>query len=372
MKRLLYVAPALALSRFIPGTGVLGAVVLLVSLIFVHELGHFLVAKAIGIPVDIFSLGIGPRVVGFRWKETDVRLSLLPVGGYVHLAGYNPEEPDADDPYGFLSQPIWRRGLFYLGGILANVAMTVVLLYVLGLRQVRVTVLGTEPSPLLVLDVGKGTPAETAGLRPGDAIHRLGDLAFPSGSSSEAIAYIEARADQPIPLVLDREGKERRLVVTPKALAGRGKIGITFEPSRLVTQIRPFQASDLRTAGTYAVVRSVALAAEVGQSLAKLVTGRVKAYEVGGPITIMKAGSQAAKRGWVDFLFFTSLISMNLAILNLLPLPILDGGHLAFLVLEKLRGRDLPIKLKERILAGGMVFLAAVMGLVIFMDLFRR
>ncbi|NTV74901.1 MAG: hypothetical protein HGA66_11920 [Holophaga sp.] len=97
MKRLLYTAPALLLVSFIPGAGFWGPVVLLVGLIFFHELGHFLVAKWMGLPVEVFSLGFGPRVAGFAWKETDVRLSLLPLGGYVRLAGYNPEEPDAED-----------------------------------------------------------------------------------------------------------------------------------------------------------------------------------------------------------------------------------------------------------------------------------
>ena len=127
-------AALLLAGRFV---GIAGAAVMIGGIIFLHELGHFLAAKRMGMPVEVFSLGFGPRLLGFRWKETDVRLSALPLGGYVKLAGYNPEEPDAEDPYGFLNQPYRKRMLFYAGGILSNLATAAILLYAISLNQVR-------------------------------------------------------------------------------------------------------------------------------------------------------------------------------------------------------------------------------------------
>ena len=117
MKRLLFFAPSIFILGFaFPGAGFWGPVIMLGGLIFVHELGHFLVAKWMKLPVEVFSLGFGPRLIGFKWHETDVRLAALPLGGYVKLMGFNPEEPEAEDPHGFLSQPAWKRMLFYSGG----------------------------------------------------------------------------------------------------------------------------------------------------------------------------------------------------------------------------------------------------------------
>ena len=121
MKSFLFALPVLILALSSNVTGWIGVVAALGGLIFVHELGHFLVAKRMGMPVEVFSLGFGPRLVGFKWRETDVRLSALPLGGYVKLLGFNPEDPDAEDPYGFQHQPIWKRQLFFAGGIIFNV-----------------------------------------------------------------------------------------------------------------------------------------------------------------------------------------------------------------------------------------------------------
>src|SRR5450631_3621848 len=121
-----------------PSVGFWGPVLMLGGLVFLHEGGHFLAAKYMGMPVEVFSLGFGSRLFGFKWRETDVRLSVLPLGGYVKLAGFNPEEPGADDPYGFLQQPFGKRMLFYSGGILANLATTLILFTFVGTDQARV------------------------------------------------------------------------------------------------------------------------------------------------------------------------------------------------------------------------------------------
>jgi regulator of sigma E protease len=370
MKRLLYIAPALLLS-FIPGAGFWGPVVLLVGLIFFHELGHFLVAKWMGLPVDVFSLGFGPRVAGFAWNETDVRLSLLPLGGYVRLAGYNPEDPDAEDPHGFLTQPAWKRLAFYSGGILANILITVVIFFFLGINNARTIAARPLPSPLLVVDVSSGMPAADSGLKPGDQITRLGDLAFPGSNDGEALVYIRARTGKPIQVTVEREGLPRTVTVTPKDVGGLGKIGVAFEPSAWVFDKRPLRLGDLGVGATFAVVGSAKLGWEILGSFGKLVTHKVSFKEVGGPITIVRAGSRAAKAGLLQFMGLIALISMNLAVLNALPIPFLDGGHAALLLFEKARGRDLSNLVKERILTGGFLFFVGLFALIIFQDIWK-
>jgi len=371
MKRLLYIAPAMIAASYLPGAGFWGPIVLLVGLIFFHELGHFLVAKWMGMPVDVFSLGFGTRVAGFKWNETDVRLSILPLGGYVRLAGYNPEEPDAQDPNGFLSQPAWKRLFFYSGGIIANILITVVIFFGMGVEQARVTSRTPVPSPLLIVDVSPGSAAAEAGLQAGDQISRFGELRFPGSRTEDAKAYIQARPGAAIPVTLERDGASRTLQVVPKDEAGKGKLGIYFEESSWSYQYRPFQFKDLGTGGQMAIVGSAKLGYDILGNFGKLVTRKVSLKEVGGPITIVRAGSRAAKAGLAQFLFLTALISMNLAVLNALPIPFLDGGHAAILVIEKLRGKDLSVVVKERILQGGFLFLASLMAMVIALDILK-
>jgi len=374
MKRFLpyaFALPAISLALAIPGVGILGPIVLICGLVFIHELGHFLAAKRMKMPVEVFSLGFGPRLVGFKWNETDVRLSLLPLGGYVKLSGYNPEEPDAEDPHGFLKQPAAKRFLFYAGGILANILGTFVLLYAVGLSQLRITEIHAQPSPLLVDEVIKGMPAEKAGLQAGDQILAIGELHFPGANTQDAVAYIQKHAGQAIPLDLTREGRALRLQVTPQGSGGSGKLGIQFGLSAFSTVRRPFQAMDPLRAIPLAATETARSAGTILQSLGRLVSGRASVKEVGGPIAIIKAGSRAAKTGWETYLMLTAFISMNLAIFNALPIPFLDGGHMLILIIEKLRRRDLSLVLKERVLTVGFFILIGLMALVLGLDLWR-
>ncbi|MBK8793276.1 MAG: site-2 protease family protein [Holophaga sp.] len=371
MKRFLYAAPALAVIALSPRTvGILGAVVMIAGLIFLHELGHFLMAKRMGMPVETFSLGFGPRLIGFRWRETDVRLSALPLGGYVKLSGYNPEEPDAEDPHGFLSQPYGKRMLFYSGGILANLATALVLLCILGVDQSRATV-KFLPGPLAVSDVLAEMPAGQAGLKAGDEIRVLGELNFPGNDPNEAKPYIEKHAGMPLMVRVDRAGQPLEFTVTPKDEKGLGRVGIIFGTPKVAFDRKPIQLRDLGHGIAAGALETGSMAWMITKNFGKLVSFRANYKEVGGPIAIAKAGSDAAKAGWERFLLLCAFISVNLAVLNALPIPFLDGGHMAILSFEKLRKRDLTIKTKERILTGGFFFLISLMVLVIAMDILR-
>jgi regulator of sigma E protease len=357
-----------ALSLKWPGAGFWGPILMLGGLIFLHEGGHFLAAKWMGMPVETFSLGFGPRLLGFKWRETDVRLSLLPLGGYVKLAGFNPEEPGADDPYGFLQQPFRKRMLFYSGGILANFATALLLFTAVGMDQARVT--AVKETWTVVEVVPKGA-AEQGGLKPGDELRRIGELAFPETQWDAAVAYIQARGGQVIPFQITRDGQALELPLTPRLEGGKGRLGFMPLPMQTPLTKRPLQPGDLLQGGRYAVLTSWHLSGQVFGFLKRVVSFQARSAEVAGPIGIIRQGSRAAKSGWQIFLFMTAAISLQLGLLNALPIPALDGGHMALLAFEKLRRKDLTIELKEKILTGGFVLLASLMLFVIAMDLMK-
>lgn len=361
-------AAATLLAFKLPGAGFWGPVLMLGGLIFLHEGGHFLAAKYMGMPVETFSLGFGPRLVGFRWRETDVRLSALPLGGYVKLAGFNPEEPGAEDPYGFLQQPYGKRMLFYSGGILANLATTLVLFTLVGADQARVT--KVRESWTIVEVVPEGAAAQ-GGLKVGDELQAIGGLTFPGAQWEAAVAAIQAQPGTPIPFKLLRDGQPLDLHLTPRLEGGKGRLG--FMPAPLATPLerRAYRPGDFLQGARYAATTSWHMSGQVFRFLKRLVTFQANRAEVAGPIGIIRQGSRAAKSGWDVFLFMCGAISLQLALLNALPIPALDGGHMALLTFERLRRRDLSIELKEKILTGGFLLLASLMALVIVLDLLK-
>lgn len=358
----------LAFAIKMPGAGFWGPILMLGGLVFLHEGGHFLAAKYMGMPVEVFSLGFGPRLFGFTWRETDVRLSALPLGGYVKLAGFNPEEPGADDPYGFLKQPYGKRMLFYSGGIIANLATTLVLFTFVGADQARVT---KVQDSWTVIEVIPGGAADQGGLKVGDELRGIGDLSFPGSEWEAAVAYIQAHPGQAVPFRITREGKPLELPLTPRLDGGKGRLGFMPLPMATPLERRAYRPGDFLEGGRYALTTSWRMSGQVFGFLKKLVTFQAKSAEVAGPIGIIRQGSRAAKSGWDVFLFMCGAISLQLAILNALPIPALDGGHMALLTYEKLRRKDLTIELKERILTGGFLLLASLMALVIVLDLLK-
>jgi regulator of sigma E protease len=351
-----------------PSVGFWGPVLMLGGLVFLHEGGHFLAAKYMGMPVEVFSLGFGTRLFGFKWRETDVRLSILPLGGYVKLAGFNPEEPGADDPYGFLQQPYGKRMLFYSGGILANLATTLILFTFVGADQSRVT---KVKDSWTVIEVVPRGAAEQGGLKVGDELRGIGNMSFPETEWETAVAYIQAHPGQPVPFRITREGTPLEFQLTPRLDGGKGRLGFQPYPMPTPLERRAYRPSDVLVGARYAVSTSWHMSGQVLGFLKRLISFQAKSSEVSGPIGILRQGSHAAKTGWDVFLFMCGAISLQLGLINALPIPALDGGHMALLTFEKLRRRDLTIELKEKILTGGFLLLASLMVLVIVMDLLK-
>jgi len=370
MKRSLTLVPALAVTALaMPKyAGYISAILMIAVIIFLHELGHFLAAKWMGMPVETFSLGFGTRLVGFKWRETDVRLSLLPLGGYVKLAGYNPEEPEAEDPHGFLQQPFGKRMLFYSGGVLANIATAFLLFTAMCVHEAGAV---GQSSPLLVGSVTPGMAAAQAGVHTGDLIKSIGDLKFPGSQPDEFAPYVSARAGQVLDLTLERDGQALALKITPSNVGGSGKLGIGYSPTQRRYDPHQLKFSDFVRAPYYGALSTKEMAWQVIKGLGQLVSGRASFKQMGGPITIVKVASQQAQEGWIGFFGFMAFISINLAVLNALPLPMLDGGHMAILLFEKLRRKDLSIEMKEKILTAGFFLLASLMVMVFALDFWK-
>ncbi|MFM8234651.1 MAG: M50 family metallopeptidase [Holophagaceae bacterium] len=344
---------------------------LLGGLVFIHEMGHFLVAKWMKLPVETFSLGMGPRLVGFKWKETDIRLSAFPLGGYVKLAGYNPEEPKDDDPYGFEKQPFFKKFFFYTGGIIANLITAFLLLVIVGADSQRILTRTPESSPLLVAQVVKESAAERAGLLQGDQILALNELRFPGADDRQAVNFIRGKGDQRLSILIDRNGNQMLLNAVPQNIDGQGRLGILFQPTKYKEIRRPFVASDWIVGLSSAGHLFGDISSQIFAFLGRLIRWDISSDQVAGPIGIIQQGTQAAKMGWSAFLVMAAAISLQLGILNALPIPLLDGGHVAIMTIEAMVRRPFSWQVKQRILMAGFAILITIMGSAIFLDIGR-
>lgn len=413
-------------------------------LVFVHEFGHFIVAKAFHVEVPVFSLGFGPRLFGFRRRETDYRVSLIPLGGYVRLSGDESDDNRTGDPREFLSRPRWQRLLVFVAGATFNIALALVVwwlvFWVWGIYE------ATSPERYpVVVRLAEGSTAASAGIRTGDTvisiegldarepqtyrdeillapgttkavvIERTGErmtIALPTGSDAvhhlgdpgwsfyteppvvtevtrgsaaeeagievddrvlacggrEPIGEMELReilAASPgkaLALKLDRGGQTVELTVTPREEGGKGLIGVGLQSGSFTHRlVGPLEAA------VESWRLNVELAQTVFVTLRRLIGGDISMRALSGPIGIAQA-SREAVQGLRTFLSFLAFISLQLGILNLLPIPVLDGGHILILGVEGVLRRDLSMRIKERVMQVGLVFLLLVFGFVIYFD----
>lgn len=427
---------------------ILGAGAFLVGLgmiVFVHELGHHLVAKLFGVRVLVFSLGFGKRLWGFERGGTDYRVSALPLGGYVRMFGEMPDE-HAGNPEEFLSKPRWQRILVYLAGPMMNVVLAILLIAFAFMRGIPVQAL--EEIPSVVGFVEEGSPAESAGVLPGDRILRIdgeavekwkdvqfivmtaaerpveleilrgeepvtlsvvpekvpryefGDAGFGpeapplrilevmsdtpaeragfasndelvmidgqpiTGTQRTFIDHIEAHAGAPVEIEVRREGELISLSVVPDDVEGKGRIGVLLGFYRTLP---------LGEALVESTRYNVDIVKKSAQLLGKLLFREVSPKStLSGPIEIASISAEAARRGFIEFLFTMGFLSIAIGFMNLLPIPVLDGGHIAILVVESVLRRDLSMILKERLIQVGFMMLMTLMAVVIFFDLAKQ
>ncbi len=429
-------------------TTILAFVIVLGFLVFVHELGHFLAAKWVGVRVHVFSIGFGTRLFGFKRGNTDYRVSAIPLGGYVKMAGENPSEPLSGSPDEFASRSVRERMLIILAGPFMNLLWAVLFfmfIFIIGMDQpaflkqearigwvdpgtvaervglqpgdvirkvnaepvetwekaleklgdaesgtltleaqrqnevlrftidlkqdsavVREKGLGIYPDiPPVVGELRKGWPAEQAGLKTGDRIVALNGE--PVQHWNQLTRVIHASPGVPVTLEILRGEQRLTFTITPRKdeADGKGYIGMT--PLQETVKVR------------YGVLASVKESVRFNVQLAgltlgyvwKVITGKQSGKAIGGPIAIAQFAGEAARTGILELIRLMGLLSLQLGLLNLLPIPVLDGGHMVLLTLEGVTRRPLSLRMREVIQIIGVVVLLAIMSYAIFNDITR-
>jgi regulator of sigma E protease len=426
-------------------TSLFAFVFVLGVLIFVHELGHFLMARRIGVRVLTFSLGFGPRLIGFRRGDTEYCISAVPLGGYVKMAGETPEDTRTGASDEFLSKTKWQRFQVLVMGPVMNLALAVIVMalvlyqgaqvalyeerptvvasflpdspakqaglqigdHIVGIdgettdtwQKLQLVVLGkanrrvmltverdgkTIDIPVqvtargkfevgdlgilpvirpVVNDLERDSPGQQSGLQPGDIILAADGERFVT--NPRLVEIIRAHPNTPIALEIQRNGEKKTISVTPRPVDGAAKIGahLTVE-SRMVNPgiVEAFKLS-LQQNWEWTTL--------ILKTLGGLLTRNTSVKQLMGPVAIADLSGTAAEQGWLPLFSLMAMISLNLGLLNLMPIPVLDGGHIAILAMEGVSRRDFSMKVKEKMLLAGFVLLLMLMVTVIYNDLTR-
>lgn len=347
---------------------VLAAIAVLGLLIVVHELGHFGAARLQGIRVSKFSIGFGPVLAKYDGKETEYALRAFPLGGYV---GFPDEDPDSniplDDPNLLRNRPVFDRAIVISAGVIANLIFAYFLLVsqaiTVGIQDIN------YQAGVLIPDIISevNSPAVSAGLQKGDIILAVDNQPLPAQETAlETLRKtIQDSPKQILNFTVKRGDETFILSITPELSDnGKGKIGVMLAPNGEFIKRRPHDIIEAFTVGAQQFERYTKLTI---QGFGQLITNfQENVQQVAGPIAIVAVGAELAKNDLGNLFQFGALISINLAIINILPLPALDGGQLAFLMVEGIMGKPLPNKLQEGIMQTGLVLL---LGLGIFLIL---
>jgi regulator of sigma E protease len=422
-------------------------------LVFIHELGHFLLARWNGVRVLTFSLGFGPKILKVQRGDTEYCISIIPLGGYVKMAGENPEDQPTGKSDEFLAKTKWQRFQILIAGPAMNIILAVVLLAVV-LMQGADT-LAYLDQPAAVGAVQPGSPAEKAGLLPGDIITQFGTAEITRWEHLEMA--VAARPEREVDVVVTRSGREQRLKVRPDLTELRtrndarfeiGTIGVLPDVHPRVTgfvagkpaessglkvgdeirkidgehmafysqvlqtlsakpgdqpivftvgrdgveqtiSVTPYREGDRTLIGMYgrdatvsykpspieaigmSVQRNIEMSGLILNTLKDLFTGEASPKQLMGPVGIAQLSGESAQAGWIALLALMASISLNLGLLNLMPIPVLDGGHIFIMAIETISRRDFSLAVKEKMLFVGFVLLMTLMVTVIYNDLTR-
>jgi regulator of sigma E protease len=415
-------------------------------LVFVHELGHFLAARRVGVRVITFSLGFGPKILKFTRGDTEYCVSAVPLGGYVKMAGENPDEARSGQPDEFLSKTKWQRFQILIMGPLMNIALAVIVLAVVLAQGAHVAAYRDE-APVVGVVV-KGSPAERAGLMVGDRIlavnadrvetwedmlmrvapkanrevdlsvlrggqtlvvgvrptaegrfeigtlgvlpantHPLVDSVIEGGPAersglkakdeildingepmvfrSQLIRAISQHGGQTVTLTVKRGDQTLQIRATPTRRGARGMLDMY-----LTDRVKSFTPGPLE-ALKLSIDENIESSGLIFRTLAGLFTGETSVRQLQGPVGIAQLSGESAAEGWVSLFSLMAMLSINLGILNLMPVPVLDGGHILILMLEGIARRDFSMRVKEKMLLAGFVVLMMLMVTVIYNDLTR-
>jgi regulator of sigma E protease len=432
----------------------IGIVLVLGVIILVHEWGHFIIARLFGVRVDVFSIGFGPRLFGFKWGATDWRISAVPLGGYVRMAGQDITDVDSNDqvptgaPDELMSKKRWQRALISVAGPTVNLIFPVLLLgayylfagipyaaflnrpivvaappaqqsasdslqsgdHVVAVNNLKnptweqaqsllsrlapgtslkvevenngvtrtvslplkndptARPFGYYPIPARISEVASGTPADHAGLRAGDIVRAIDGKKIDYWD--QFVDTVRGSGGRALQLDVERGGQTLTLAVTPKqgiadTTDTKYQIGVAPEPALAYKRVGPVQSLSEAGSRTWEIVEDT-----LGV-FGKLFSGRVSVKQLQSVVGISRAAGEAVSQGAFTVISLMALISVNLGILNLLPIPILDGGHILLLSLEGIRRRDFSLAFKERFIQVGLVFLLVLFAYVMYNDVVR-
>ncbi|MDP8993923.1 MAG: RIP metalloprotease RseP [Pseudomonadota bacterium] len=343
-------------------------------LIFIHELGHYFVGRWFGVKAETFSIGFGREIAGWtdrlgtRWK-----VGWLPLGGYVRFKGdMNPASaadpewlklPPEERTETFQAKPVWQRFLIVLAGPAINFLFAI--LVFAGLFAAA----GEPRTPTLVAQVSEGSAAAEAGIRPGDRVVRIGGREVER--FEDIVNIVVIRPEQPLRIELVRDGRPVAVTATPRAEIERDRFGNEFRRGKLGIApgrpvVEPVPLWELPGVAVRHTANTVVMMVE---TLGQVITGRRSVKELGGPLKIAQFSGQQATLGWLPFIVFMAIVSINLGFINLLPIPLLDGGHLLFYTIEGVRRKPLKPETQEWAFRTGLAALLALMIFVTFNDL---
>ncbi|MGV1098626.1 RIP metalloprotease RseP [Thiovibrio sp. JS02] len=345
---------------------VLAFIIVLGPLIFIHEFGHFLFAKLFGIRVLKFSLGFGPKVFGRTLGETEYLLSAFPLGGYVKMYGESPTEEVAreEEAYSFSHKPIWQRFIVVFAGPFFNLLFAVLLFCLI------FAVMGV-PRPVQEARIGyvtSGSPAEKAGLKADDLI--LGIDGNPVQAWEDISRLIRRSEGKQITLTVKRGEETLTFSGQPTLEEDKNIFGEVIDTRymlgiRVADEIVDISLAEAVETGflhTWSLIKVTLL------GVVKIIQKVVPASELGGPIRIAQIAGEQMQAGWVNLVHFAGLLSVSLGILNLFPIPILDGGHLVFFAVEAIRRKPLSMETRERLQILGLILLVSLMLFVFYND----
>ncbi len=349
------------------GKSALLFVVVLGALVFFHELGHFLVARACGVTVVTFSLGFGPKLFSRKPGDTEYCISLIPLGGYVRMLGDDPNETVAPEQQArsFLTQNYRKKAAIVVAGPLFNFLLALLIF-------VSVFMIGVPVLTSHVGEVQKDSAAERGGMQAGDRV--LSIEGAPIAEWEEIRKSLQERGGQALRFVVDRSGTQVDLKISPTLQSSTNLLG---EPQQLwligvlpkgdfiVQRHNPVKAAILGVQRTW----EMTVLNVVG--ILKLVQGKIASDNIGGPLLIAQMAGQQASEGLLNILIFMAVISINLGIMNLLPVPILDGGHLLFFTIEAIMGRPLQMRTREMAQQAGLFLLISLMVFAFYNDIMR-
>ena len=350
-------------------TTLIAFIIVLGVLVFFHELGHFLLARLCGVGVEKFSLGFGPRILGKTIGRTDYRISAIPLGGYVKMVG---EEPDAeidekDIPYSFTHKNVYQRMLIVAAGPLFNVFLAILIYFFF------FQVYGDIKIEPVVGGFLENSPALEAGLEKGDRILSINGKTIDTFDSM--ILIVAQSSGDPLAFKVKRGTSELDLSITPakvvREIFGEDvdtyMVGISNSQDHVhFVKLNSVEAFVQSISQTWMITRTTFLG--IGQ----MIKGEISPKTLGGPIMIAKMAGDQAKRGPLNLIYFIAFISINLAILNILPIPILDGGHLLFYTIEAVTGTPISLRAREIAQQIGLVILLFLIIFVFYNDIVRE